>query len=107
MSAERAYTLGFTPIAPVEPGQLIETALHLAQTIARQGPDAVRSILSAVDVSLDGPIGTGLDYETSLAARAISSSESAEGVAAFLERRAPGFAPEPDSSPPPKAADSR
>ena len=91
LDAQRAYDLGLTPIAPVAPDELMTTALEVAETIAAQGPRAVRSILTALEASHDSSIEAGLALETGLAALAIAGAESDEGVAAFLERRPPHF----------------
>lgn len=94
ISADRAYELGLTPVEPVPPTSLMATAHELAERIAAQGPRAVRSILRALDEGRDSDLETGLALETELASKAIASIESAEGVAAFLERRTPAF-PDP------------
>ncbi|MFO6453085.1 MULTISPECIES: enoyl-CoA hydratase/isomerase family protein [unclassified Aeromicrobium] len=91
LNAERAHALGLTPVAPVEPGDLLESALELAGTIARQGPEAVRSVLAALGEGRDVGFEAGLAAEHRLAAAAIAGDESSEGIAAFLERRAPEF----------------
>ncbi|KWX20173.1 crotonase [Mycolicibacterium wolinskyi] len=92
IDADRAYSLGLTPVPPVEPAELLSTATAVAEKIAGQGPLAVRAILHALDVGRDGPIDTALGVETGLAALAISGEESTEGIAAFLERRPAKFA---------------
>lgn len=92
LDAARAYQLGLTPVPPVEPDQLMPTALELAGTIARQGPLAVRAILQAVDTGCDAALDAGLGVETGLAALAVAGEESTEGINAFLERRPAEFA---------------
>ncbi|MDN3058998.1 enoyl-CoA hydratase/isomerase family protein [Streptomyces sp. SRF1] len=87
LPAERAHQLGLTPLPPVEPDALIETALRSARAIARQGPRAVRSILRAIREGQDGPLEAGLALESRLAALAIAGEESSEGIDAFLTRR--------------------
>lgn len=93
MSADVAYASGLSAVPPVAPDVLMDSAMDIARSVARQGPVAVRSILQAVDEGCDGPLGEGLALEYSLAAQAVSGSESAEGVAAFLGRRVPAFGP--------------
>jgi len=91
LDAACAYELGITPLPPVEPDDLLPAARALADTIAAQGPLAVRAILRAVDRGADSTLDAGLGLETGLAALAVAGGESSEGVAAFLERRAPRF----------------
>lgn len=47
LDADRAYTLGLTPLPPVDPTELLATAKAMADKIAAQGPLAVRAILRA------------------------------------------------------------
>lgn len=92
LDAERAYALGVTPVRPVEPEALLDTALQIAGTIAAQGPRAVRAILTAMEIGRDATMDAGLCAETGLASLAIASAESTEGIGAFLEKRPPRFA---------------
>ena len=92
LDAQRAYDLGLSPLPPIAPDDLVETAVSVAETIARQGPLAVRSILQAVDRGADADLESGLACETGLAALAIAGGESTEGIAAFLEKRPASFA---------------
>lgn len=96
LTAARAFELGLTPLPPVPAEELMATANEVAETVARQGPLAVRSILRALEVGRDAPLDTGLAAETGLAALAIAGEESTEGVRAFLERRSPKF-PDPEA----------
>jgi enoyl-CoA hydratase len=91
IDAERAFALGLTPVAPVAPAELLDTALRIAETIAAQGPNAVRSILHAISRGEDSTLDAGTALETGLAALAIAGQESTEGIAAFLERRPTTF----------------
>ena len=91
LSAERAYQLGLTPLAPVAPEELLATATGLAEAVAAQGPRAVRAILNALGAARNG-LDAGLAVETGLAALAVAGDESTEGINAFLQRRPPVFA---------------
>ncbi|MFC9355095.1 enoyl-CoA hydratase/isomerase family protein [Rhodococcus sp. NPDC057014] len=91
LDAERAYTLGLTPVPLVAPEALMATATGIAEKIAEQGPLAVRSILHALEVGRDAPLDAGLGVETGLAALAVAGEESTEGIGAFLERRPATF----------------
>jgi enoyl-CoA hydratase len=92
ISAQRAYELGISPLPPVEPDDLISTALQVADQIAVRGPRANASILQALRAGAANP--RELAFETALAAIATGSAEAAEGIAAFKERRTPDFADE-------------
>lgn len=93
LSAARAYELGLTPLEPVAPQDLLDTALEEAAKIAAGGPRAHALILRALGTT--GPSRLDLALETSLAASAVASPEGAEGIRAFRERRSPLFAPPP------------
>lgn len=91
ITADRAYALGLTPVAPVPLETVVETALELARGIATRGPRAVRAALLALRHGADAPLQAGLAFESALAGLATGSDEAAEGIAAFRERRAPSF----------------
>ena len=92
LDAQRAYDLGLSPLPPIAPEDLVETAVSVAETISRQGPLAVRSILQALTRGADADLEAGLACETGLAALAIAGEESTEGITAFLDKRTPAFA---------------
>ncbi|RNL62810.1 enoyl-CoA hydratase/isomerase family protein [Nocardioides marmoriginsengisoli] len=92
MSASRAYELGLTPLEPVEPADLIQAALDVADTVAARGPRAHAAILRALRVGAPSP--QDLAFETALAAVATGSAEAREGVGAFQEKRSAEF-PDP------------
>jgi enoyl-CoA hydratase len=98
LTAGRAYQLGLTPLEPVEPEILLQTAMEWADRIAAQGPGAVRSILRSMDVSRDTPLEAGLHLETGMAALAAAGSESREGISAFFEKRPAVFAQPADQN---------
>ena len=91
LAAARAYQLGLTPVPPVAPDELLDAVTAIAETIAAQGPRAVRSILAAIEGGRDAALDAGLELETGLAALAVSGAESDEGIAAFLQRRSANF----------------
>lgn len=95
ISAERAYQRGLSPLEPVDPDELLPTALRVADEIAGRGPRASTAILQALRAAGSTPDPVALRLESALAAIATGSAEAAEGIAAFRERRAPSFsAPE-------------
>lgn len=66
-------------------------ALALAESIALKSPVALQLIKEAVRASLRVPLDEGLRQETTLFGLAFSSEDKAEGVAAFLGKRAADF----------------
>lgn len=87
LNADRAYQLGLTPVEPVEPAVLVQSAMECACRIAAQGPESVRMILQSLDFSRDTPLDAGLRLETGMAALAAAGRESREGISAFFEKR--------------------
>lgn len=68
-----------------------EEAVRLAEEIARRGPIAVRLAKEAVGRAFDTGLEAGLDVERKAFAIAFGSAEAREGIAAFLEKREPGW----------------
>ncbi len=64
---------------------------ELAAAIAAQGPIAVRYAKEAIRQGLDMPLEQALRYETDLTVLLQTTADRAEGVRAFLEKRAPKF----------------
>ncbi|MFJ6651411.1 enoyl-CoA hydratase/isomerase family protein [Microbacterium sp. NPDC091313] len=89
ITADRAYALGLAPVPPVEPDELRERALGIATAIAAKGPRAQAAILTALRTA--APDAAGLALEANLGAIATGSSEAAEGISAFLDKRSPDF----------------
>ncbi len=92
IDAERAHAMGLTPVAPVPPEELRARTFEIVETIASKGPTACLSILESLRLGRDPALELALAVEAGHAARAIVSTEAAEGVAAFREKRAPRFA---------------
>lgn len=90
IDAQRAYQMGI--VNRVLPAAELEAATFtLAAQLAAAAPQALRGILDAVLIGGDGPLHTGLDYETQLFAVCAATADMHEGIAAFLERRKPSF----------------
>jgi enoyl-CoA hydratase/carnithine racemase len=63
----------------------------MAQRIASRGPIALRYAKEAVHKGLELPLEHGLRYELDLSIILQTTSDRAEGVRAFLEKRPPDF----------------
>jgi enoyl-CoA hydratase len=86
--AERAYELGLLSRL-VEPGQAFDTAVELAETIARNAPMAVR-LSRAVVLAAATESDETLKRMTDDALRTVFASEDIkEGLTAFVEKRPP------------------
>jgi len=75
----------------VPQGELRAAAEKLACTILSRGPLALRSALATVNEGLEMPQEQGLQYEAALFGLLASTKDMAEGVSAFLEKRAAQF----------------
>jgi enoyl-CoA hydratase len=71
--------------------ELRERTLQLAMTMAARSPVALQAAKAAVRAAAEMPLAAGLAYETELFITCFGSEDKAEGVAAFLEKRAPRF----------------
>ncbi|MBL9058374.1 MAG: crotonase/enoyl-CoA hydratase family protein [Rhodobacteraceae bacterium] len=88
--AEQALAMGLINRV-VSPGDLMPAALTLAAAITRNAPPVVARIIAAVTRGLNLPIAEGLALEGDQFARVAGSADTAEGLAAWLERREPDW----------------
>jgi enoyl-CoA hydratase/carnithine racemase len=72
-----------------DPSTLREEAQELAQRLAERAPLAVAATKRAVSRGLDRPLDEGLEAELVEFDAAFRSEDAAEGIAAFLAKRAP------------------
>lgn len=90
LSAEDALRRGLVN-AVTPAGAARAAAMRLAEAIASRGPVAVRyakeTMLRGAGMTLDAALG----YETDLTVILQTTADRAEGVAAFIEKRAPRF----------------
>jgi enoyl-CoA hydratase/3-hydroxyacyl-CoA dehydrogenase len=87
IAADEAYELGL--VNRLVPDQeLIDTALSWARELAGKPPVAVGLIKQ---VSAAGDLDAGIAAEQQAFAQAFGSEDAAEGIAAFLAKRAPEF----------------
>ena len=90
IDAAEAYRIGLVS-AVVPRDQLDDNARSLAERMASRGPLALRYAKEAVRRGLEQPLDQALRYETDLTVILQSTADRAEGVKAFLEKRAPKF----------------
>lgn len=90
IGADEALRIGLVDEV-VPAAELRARALALADTIAQKSPVALQLIKEAVRASLRTPLDEGLRQETTLFGLAFSSEDKAEGVAAFMGKRAAEF----------------
>jgi enoyl-CoA hydratase/3-hydroxyacyl-CoA dehydrogenase len=87
ITAEEAYELGLVN-RTVPDHELLDTALAWARRLAAQAPIALAQIKR---VSAAGDLDEGIEAEKEAFARAFASADAREGIAAFLDKRAPRF----------------
>ena len=90
ITAEQAHTLGLVEEV-VPPEVLIDRAVALGELIASKSPVAVAAAKEATRAAMSLPLDEGLRLETALFQLCFSSDDKAEGVRAFLEKRAADF----------------
>jgi enoyl-CoA hydratase len=90
IDAAEAARIGLIDLV-VPDEDLRERTLQIARTIAAHSPIALQLAKSAVRGSLEAPLSAGLRHERELFITAFASEDKGEGVAAFLEKRAPAF----------------
>jgi len=90
MAAAEALSRGL--VSRVIPDELVvEDALALAATIAQRSPVALRVAKEAVNAAYELSLTDALAYERRLFYLLFASEDQKEGMAAFLEKRAPDF----------------
>ncbi|AXF57703.1 enoyl-CoA hydratase-related protein [Salicibibacter kimchii] len=73
--------------APLEAVE--DEALALANTIAGNGPIALRQAKKAIDEGLETQLSTGLEIETAAYEKTVPTTDRLEGIRAFKEKRSP------------------
>jgi enoyl-CoA hydratase len=88
--AEEAYSLGLVNrVVPLD--DLMSTAREMAGKIANKSAAALKLAKQAVNYGMQVPLESGLKYEYEMYALSLSLEDKAEGVNAFLGKRAPKF----------------
>ena len=90
MKADEAKAAGLVNHL-VAPGQARAKALELAQTIARNGPIAVRQAKKAIAYGLETDLDTAMTLAIEAYNATVVTEDRLEGVRAFNEKRKPQF----------------
>jgi enoyl-CoA hydratase/carnithine racemase len=91
LSAHEALALGFVNrVVPV--GKAVAAARELANRISSNSPAVITQIKRGVDIAQRHGIEAGEAFEWATAELLRSSPDMREGIAAFVEKRAPRFA---------------
>jgi enoyl-CoA hydratase len=86
ITADEAFRIGLVNRV-VEPEQLMDEAMALAKTIAKNAPIAVRFSKEAVNRGMQTDIDTAIAIENDLFALCFSTEDQKEGMKAFFEKR--------------------
>jgi enoyl-CoA hydratase len=90
IDAAEAYRIGLVNRV-VAPESLIETSRAMLKAIIANGPLAVAHCIEAVDRGLDMGLDDAIALEASYFGLLSASADKAEGMRAFLDKRAPTF----------------
>lgn len=90
IDAEEALRIGLISKV-VEQDKLLEEAYGIAKKIMSKGLVAVSLAKEAINKSLEVDIDSGMEYEANAFALCFGTQDQKEGMAAFLEKRAPKF----------------
>jgi enoyl-CoA hydratase len=90
INAEEAARVGLVDLV-VEDSDLATRTFEIARAMAAHSPLTLRLAKTAVRASEEMPLAAGLAFERELFITAFGSNDKREGVAAFLEKRAPKF----------------
>ena len=87
IDANEGYHLGLLQkVVPAE--QLLEVAVDYCKKIVGMGPNAVATVKKVVNLSADLSLADGLELEAQVFGSLFTQeNQSAEGMAAFLEKR--------------------
>ena len=90
LTAADAFRLGL--VAEVtEPERLLDAALAKAEQVAKVAPLASGAMLGLVRMAMEAPLEEGLTREQDVLIRLHRTADAAEGIRAFMEKRAARF----------------
>ena len=75
----------------VEPEMLMEAALEIAKLVLQRAPLAISGVKQVIREGSDLSLQEGLAMEANVFAKLFLSQDTAEGIAAFIEKRNPKF----------------
>ena len=90
VDAETARNIGLVEEV-VETGQAKERALSLAGAVGKQSPPAVAACKQLIQEARQGDIASAYSVERDAFVSLFDTNDQAEGVNAFLEKRAPSW----------------
>ncbi|MGA6993984.1 MAG: enoyl-CoA hydratase-related protein [Candidatus Deferrimicrobiaceae bacterium] len=90
ISAQRAYEIGLVNRVVPQAG-LMEAAREIARKILEKAPVALRTAKSVMNRGIDLDLESACALEANAFAVMFSTGDGAEGMTAFLEKRAPAF----------------
>ena len=90
ISAAEAYRIGLVEKVAA-PEELMDEAVRVAKTIASKAPIAIATAKTAINNGFDMDMKSASKFEIETFTAAFGSEDKTEGMAAFLEKRAPEF----------------
>ncbi len=90
IDAAEAHQIGLVSML-CEEGKAVAAAMDLVTTIRSRGPLAVRLAKRLINEGLEAPLPVALSLEQAAGAALFATRDKDEGIAAFLQKRAPRF----------------
>jgi enoyl-CoA hydratase len=87
--ADEALAIGL--VDRLAEGDVTACALTLAHELACASLPAQRAVVRAVDAAFDLPLADGFTFEADQEQSLFTDGEAAEGISAFVAKRAPRF----------------
>lgn len=90
VGAEEAFRIGLVDRL-VPTGTAVDAARELARELCAASSPAQRAVVRTVAAAFDRPLAEGLRYEAEQIQEVFERGEAAEGIQAFIDKRAPEF----------------
>lgn len=90
IKSDRAFQIGLVNEV-VEPEELMNRAMELAEKISSNGSGAVSYTKEAINFGLQADIQTAMEIEKNIFAKCFATNDQKEGMLAFIEKRKPNF----------------